>query len=330
MLRTAGQRDGTVSAGTAAGVGAGMLWGLAFLIPEMVAGGSLELTLTRYLVYGAASVGLLLARWRHVRAWLTPPLWRAAFGFAVTGNVGYYLFVVLGIRLVGAPATVTIVGTLPVTVALVGNWRRRDFPFRLLTVPILLVLVGLLLVNGVELSSGVARPEASVAQRIVGIACALTALALWTSYGVGNAELLRNNTAINGADWSTVVGVATILVSLLLMPVILLTGAFDAGDPGALAAAAIVLGLFVSWGGTVLWNYASGRLPTAIIGLLVTVETVAGIVYVSLYTTAVPPALQLLGIGVVISGVVLGIRLPQRRGSDTGHPTDAPDTRREA
>lgn len=302
-------------AGTATGIGAGLIWGVAFLLPEMVAAGSLELTMMRYLVYGLVSVGLLAWRWTRIRTWLDRALWRTALLFAVTGNLGYYLFVVLGIRLVGAPATVTIIGSLPVTVAVVGNWRRGDFAFRQLALPLLLVLTGLTFVNGIELLSGVARPEAALAERGLGLACAGTALALWTSYGVQNAELLRRHPTINSADWSTVVGAASLVLALMSTPLALAIKSVEIGDPGAFLVAAVVLGLIVSWGGTLLWNHASSRLPAAVTGVLVTVETLSGILYVSAYTLTVPSALQLVGLGLVVLGVVQVVRLPGRGGS---------------
>lgn len=311
MLGTRTGDETSAQAGTLTGVAAGLIWGLAFLLPEMVAAGSLELTLMRYLVYGVASVGLLAARWARIRTWLDRALWRTAILFAVTGNVGYYLFVVLGIRLVGAPATVTVIGSLPVTVAVIGNWRRRDLAFRHLALPLLLVVAGLICVNGVELLSGVARPQASLTQRGLGLACALAALALWTSYGVRNAELLRRHPAIGSADWATVVGAATLVPAVVSAPLGLAIKPVEIGDPGAFISAAVVLGLVVSWGGTLLWNHASTRLPAAVMGLLVTVETIAGILYVSVYTLTLPSAVQLLGIGMVILGVVQVVRLPR-------------------
>lgn len=304
--------------GTGSGVGAGLVWGLAFLVPEMVAAGAVELTLARYLAYGIVSAALLGWRWASLRGHLDASAWRAAGLFAVCGNAGYYLLVVLGIRLVGAAVTVTVIGTLPITVALVGNVRSREFPFRVLAVPAVLVAVGLALVNGTELAAGAARPGASVEAQLGGLLCAFGALALWTAYGVGNAAFLRQRPALSAGDWSTVVGVSTGLVSLVLVPLAMLDG-FTAGTPGELLAAGLLLGVVVSWGGTLLWNRASIILPTAVLGLLVVVETVSGIGYVSAYTTQLPPPLQLLGIAVVIAGVMLGIRLPQRHAvSPTG------------
>jgi len=51
------------------------------------------------------------------------------------------------------------------------------------------------------------------------------------------------------------------------------------GKPGtaALIAAVVVLGVVVSWTGTWLWNLTSARLPPTLAGLLVNIETVAGL-----------------------------------------------------
>ena len=47
--------------------------------------------------------------------------WRTALAFAVAGNVGYYLLLVIGIRAAGAPLTDMVIGAIPVVVAVTGN-----------------------------------------------------------------------------------------------------------------------------------------------------------------------------------------------------------------
>ena len=68
------------------------------------------------------------------------------------------------------------------------------------------------------------------------------------------------------------------------------------------------LGVVVSWGGTLLWNGASARLPTSLAGQLVITEIVAGLFYVFVADARLPSVLELAGILAVVSGVLVGIR----------------------
>ena len=71
----------------------------------------------------------------------------------------------------------------------------------------------------------------------------------------------------------------------------------------------LVLGVAVSWGGTWLWNGASSRLSTTLAGLLIVTETISGYTYADLLERRLPPATELVGFALVITGVVLVTRL---------------------
>ena len=62
------------AAGIAAGIGAGALWGLVFLAPELArAFTPLQLAIGRYLAYGLAAALLVAPRWRSLAARLGAP-----------------------------------------------------------------------------------------------------------------------------------------------------------------------------------------------------------------------------------------------------------------
>src|SRR5580658_9713620 len=89
--------------GLLAGTGAGLVWGLAFLVPVLLPGWSaVAVTAGRYLAYGILSLALLAYEGRAARR-LAREHWRAALAFAVSGNVGYYLLLVISIQKIGAP-----------------------------------------------------------------------------------------------------------------------------------------------------------------------------------------------------------------------------------
>jgi drug/metabolite transporter (DMT)-like permease len=301
----------TAGVGVAMGVAANLTWGLAFLVPVLLAEFSpIAVTLGRYFCYGLVSLAILGFTGTRLRGhgW---PVWRACLAFGVAGNVGYYFFLVQGIALVGAPVVAVIIGTLPVTVALYGNWLRQEFPFRQLALPIGLILVGLVTVNLTELDwSGLGgrSPQA----QLLGICCALVALALWTWFGVANAGFLKANPRISSAQWSTLVGVATFGLSVLAAPLLLVTGdGVTRGIAGSLwwlLLGSVVLGVVVSWGGTLLWNRASSLLPVSVAGQLIVFETISGLTYVFLASGKAPSPAAIVGMAVVLAGVLVGIR----------------------
>ena len=305
-------RPSRLTAGLLAGTGAGLVWGLAFLVPVLLPGWSaVAVTAGRYLAYGMLSLALLAYEGRAARR-LAREHWRAALAFAVSGNVGYYLLLVISIQKIGAPVTDTIIGSIPVVVAVVSNWRAPALPWRRLVLPVALSLAGLALINAVEFTGTHPAAVTPPGARLIGLAAAVGAVALWTWYALANARFLAARPGIPAGSWSSVVGLATLVVTLAaLLPVALLghTSWPAAGrrDAAMFLAGIALLGVAVSWGGTWLWNTASAQVPTTTAGLLINVETVSGYVYVYLARHQWPPLGQLLGFALILAGVGLAL-----------------------
>ena len=305
--------------GVLLGLGAGLLWGTVFVAPQLLPSfGPVEVALGRYFLYGVFSAGLLVA-WGLQRSGRKSLLatgkkaWPVALAFAFSGNVGMYLLLVLGIRLAGAPVATALIGTVPVTVAVAGNLLEREFPWRRLALPLALILPGLLAIN----LAGAGPGAPSGGGRLLGLLCVLGTVGLWTFYGVANARFLRANPSVSGLAWSTMVGVATLALVVLAVPLVALLDPGAVGfrqlvHPGArlawFVAVSAFLGVVVSWGGTLLWNGASARLPTSLAGQLVGSEILAGLFYVFVANGRLPSILELGGILAVVSGVAIGIR----------------------
>lgn len=103
-------------------LGTNFIWSLSIIIPKLLPSfTSLEITLGRYFFYGILSLNLLLCfELKSIRNYRN--IWLTAFLFAFAGNVGYYFFVVFGIKYVGAQITALVIGLLPITVSLYANW----------------------------------------------------------------------------------------------------------------------------------------------------------------------------------------------------------------
>ena len=117
--------------------------------------------------------------------------------------------------------------------------------------------------------------------------------------------------------WATAQGVATLPLALAGYLVLWLWLAI-CGDPlpmpfgprplyfiGLMA----MIGLLASWLGTLCWNEASQRLPTALAGQLIVFETIAALVYAFILRGQWPTALTLAGIAALLGGVIWSTRI---------------------
>lgn len=129
--------------GILCGAGAGALWGLVFLAPELVGGfPPLHLTLARYLCYGLISALLLAPRWRALVGALGRRQWLTLCGLALVGNLLYYLLLSSAVQRAGISTSSLIIGLLPVTISLIGSRERDAVPLRKLALPLTLCTAG--------------------------------------------------------------------------------------------------------------------------------------------------------------------------------------------
>jgi drug/metabolite transporter (DMT)-like permease len=209
-----GVAAGAVTLASVAGVATSLVWGLSFLVPVLLPGWNpVIVTLGRYLAYGLVSALLFILGGAALRR-MAREHWRPALAFAVAGNAGYYLLLVIGIWTAAAPLTDMVIGAIPVAVAVAGNLLSPAYRWRSLVLPLTLVTAGLALVGALEISGVHAYLARPPAEKAAGIAAACGADILWTWYALANARFLARNPAVSPARWSTVVGVATGAVML--------------------------------------------------------------------------------------------------------------------
>ncbi|WP_437970715.1 DMT family transporter [Sorangium sp. So ce260] len=303
--------------GVLLGVAVNFIWGLAFLVPYALPSvDPISITVGRYGTYGVLSAVLLLTRSRRVLSVMNARDWLWALGLAFAGNAGYYAVLVLSIRHAGVPVAALIVGSLPVTMAVYGNWIGRELDVRRLIPPLSLILGGLIAMNGYKL---VNAPSPSASRDLVmGIVYAMSALGLWTWYGVQNAHYLKRRSQVQGADWSAAIGVGTLALTLGALPVLMIAGTWSperalaelgaSGKFPAFLAGSLLLGVVVSWLATVMWNIAARKLPVSLAAQLIVFETVSSVIYASILDGAPPAMFELLCISAILLGVLLGIR----------------------
>jgi drug/metabolite transporter (DMT)-like permease len=302
-------------------LGAGLLWGLVFITPLLLADyPGVVLSLGRYVAFGL--IALVPAYFDRRRiAELSRTDWIAAFKLSLVGNLLYYAALATAIQLADAPLPTMLIGTLPVVIAVYSNWLpehpSETVSWKRLAPPLLIILAGLLMVNASELAQigGRAHPTRSLPDYVLGCLIALGAVAAWTWYPVMNARHMKAYSHINSSTWATAQGLATLPMALAGFALYwLLAGSghynFPLGArPERFVMLMLVVGLLASWCGTLLWNQASQRLPTSLAGQLIVFETLSALLYVFILRAEVPPLQVLLGIVLLGVGVLLGVRV---------------------
>ena len=307
--------------GVAYALAAGMMWGLVFvgplLLPEYPA--ALH-SFGRYLAFGliALPVGWID---RRELARLERSDWVEALKLAAVGNLLYYLCLASAIQRAAGPLPTMIIGTLPVVISICANLlnHRRDgrLPWAKLAPALAVMLAGIACVNQVELSLLAAGVDADYRRYASGAVLAVGALVCWTWYPLRNADWLRGHAGRSPRVWATAQGLATLPLAVAAY---LLFWAWTAATndpfamplgprPQAFVGLMAAIGLLASWLGTICWNEASQRLPTAMVGQLIVFETIAALVYAYLLRGQWPQALTVLGIVLLLVGVLWAVRI---------------------
>lgn len=292
---------------------AGAAWGLVFLSPALLPDFSpLLLSCGRFLMYGliALLIGLPLARslWRR----LTLADLLALVRLSLTGNVVYFILLAAAVQRVGIAPTSLVIGVLPLTITLLGR-NEADAPsLRRLLWPLLAVLAGIACINLEALLLGGA-PEQPLGERVLGMLCALLALACWSWFAADNARCLKRQTHFNSNEWSLLTGAVTGLLA---------GGLWLAADLLGLAAARVelpterwqafwlvnlTLAVVASWLGYTFWNASTRRLPLTLSGQMVVFETLFALVYGFVYLQRLPSLLEAFAIVLLLGGVCVAV-----------------------
>ncbi|MGH8082987.1 MAG: DMT family transporter [Lysobacter sp.] len=314
---------------------AGLIWGLVFvgplLLPEYPA--ALQ-SVARYLAFGLIALPLAWLDRKALRQ-LVRADWIEALKLAAIGNLLYYLCLASAIQRAGGPLPTMIIGTLPVVIAISANLRnaRRDgrLPWLQLAPSLLLIAAGIACVNQVELQALRADAHADLHRYALGGLLAFGAVACWTWYPLRNADWLRAHPDRSPRTWATAQGIATL--PLALVGYIALWAFMGASHdplpmpfgprPGFFIALMVTIGLFASWVGTLCWNEASQRLPTALAGQLIVFETLFALTYAFLLRGRFPQPLTLIGVALLIAGVIWALRVRPQPVAGTANGADA-------
>jgi drug/metabolite transporter (DMT)-like permease len=320
-------REKTMQRGVMYGVMAGAIWGFIFLAPRLLPDFSpLVLASGRYLMYGAVSLAVALPIARRLAAKLTRADLVALVKFALAGNLLYYTLLGAAVQRVGVAPSSLIVGILPVTVTLAGRRDHGAINLRRLVGPLAMVLAGIVCIN-VDVFGETGGQATDLATKLVGLACAVGALASWTWYAVVNARYLQANDHFDGNEWSVLWGIVTGVLGLGMWGLVMLlpAGTVQADVPASrwqtfwIVSFALAVG--GSWLGNMLWNAASKLLPLTLSGQMIAFETLFALFYAFVYDARLPRLPEALAIVLLLGGVSWSVRQ---------HAVDAPLGSKEA
>jgi drug/metabolite transporter (DMT)-like permease len=268
--------------------------------------------INRYPIYGGQAVryavaALVLAAVARARGLaFVRPTGRELLllvALAATGLVLFNAFVIGASRHASATLIGTVIGTVPVILALVGPLLARSRPSGRVLVAALVVVAGATIVTGPGGGS------------LVGVLYAVGALACEACFSLLALPLLPKLGPIRVSAYTQVIAVPMLLVAGAVVD-----GSGMLRPPTVSEAAALAyLSLVVSAGAFLVWYDALERLGADRAGLFAGVLPLGAIVTSVVLGLGAPTATELAGAAVVVAGLALGLA-PRR----TPAPVAAP------
>ncbi len=302
----------SIATGVACGIAAGALWGAVFIAPELTPGFSaLQLSAGRYFAYGVIALLLALPRWRTITGGLARGDWITLAWLGLTGNIVYYVFLAMAVRLAGAAPASFIVGLLPVVITIIGSREQGAVRLSALAPSLVLAVIGVGLIAAPALHQGAGTDWRDQA---MGLACAFGALASWAVFAVGNTRAMARLPHMSSNDWSLLFGIVSGAEALLLaIPAFALAPIqhdnWQHGDWTRFAAVSGSVAIMSSVIGNAFWNGASRRLPMTLSGQMVIFETLFALFYSFLWDWRWPRLTEVLAIAALIAAVSWCARL---------------------
>jgi len=291
--------------GIGCGMGAGALWGLVFLAPELARDfPPLWLAAGRYLAYGLIAAALIAPKLGSLRPRIGRREWLGLAWLALTGNTLYYVLLSAAVQTGGVAMTSLVIGFLPVAVTLIGSREHDAVRLHKLLPSILFCIGGAVCIGWQAIASPVAG---SVREGAIGLLCAIGALASWTTYAVCNSRWLARLHDVSAHDWNLLTGIATGAQSLVLIPLALAVNGASHPDAAWARFAGVSVGVAVlaSMGGNALWNRMSRLLPLTLVGQMILFETLFALLYGFLWEQRWPTLLEIAAMVLVTASVLL-------------------------
>ena len=299
--------------GIAAAIFATFSWALNFLSPYMMGDfGTVDFITLRFIISGC--IGLVVIR----VYWPGDPVlsWRSTMMAGLLGVLGYALYIgcIMGSVLHGgaiiAPA---FLSATPVIVAITGNLINRTVSWSSFCAPIILAVFGLVATNYGILVSVL---DGGAPSYLVAVGYALGAVLAWLMFSILNQKILAKIPQVHSGLWTGLMMSGAGVSVLLFLPFGLVFGVYSyphidlrLDNTLPVFAAASALACFASVGGAWAWNIASQRLPMALSGQLISVETIFAAAFGLIAENRLPTGLEMLGVIALLTGATIAIKV---------------------
>lgn len=300
----------TMSLGMLCGAGAGALWGLVFLAPELARPFTpMQVAIGRYLAYGILSAIMIAPRWKTLRHSIKKKDWEALFWLSLCGNIFYYILLSMAVQKGGIALASLVIGFLPVTVTIIGSRDKGAVSFYALLPSLLFCTAGASCIAWQALAASGAGSHS-----VSGFFCAVVALVLWTAYAVGNSRCLVRLNSLSVHDWNLLTGIVTGAQAVVLSPVALLSGPFSYGVDqwGRFVAVSCGVAIVASIFGNALWNRMSRLVPLTMTGQMILFETFFALIYGFLWESRWPRPLEVAAFVCITLSVLTCVSVHQK------------------
>lgn len=299
--------------GVLAAVFAAFSWSLNFVAPYVLGPYSIyDLAVARFLISGVLGLLLFFAvKDRGART--TAGDWAVAAWLAFVGYVGYFVTIMAAVRFAGPIIPPAIVATVPVVLAIAGNQGPQATSWRILSLPLGFILLGLLMVNWPGL---VAALDGLSLTAIAGIAISFGAVSLWTAFALSNQNALKKRPMMDPRKWTAMMMIGGAIEIALFVPVAthlsllnLVSLGWNWPPLGIILVSSLVLATMGSIAGSWAWTIASKCLPIGLAGQLIVTETVFATTFGLVASHRWPTFNEAVGVGAIVCGVVIALKV---------------------
>lgn len=286
-------------------------WSLVFIIPEFLQGFSpLEISVGRFFFFGLISLIFLITKKRKLLDKSYISTWKKALFLGFLSTIGCYTATVFCIKYASPAVTTLLFGMVPIFVALCGNFRKREYPFRCFLVPCLAMGAGIVFANIEAFCLG----DVHIPFYFLGIFCGIIGIVFWIWYVLVTFDFMEKNKHISSTDWVIMIGVSTFFLVIVTAVALICTtdvlSKFTAltDEVHNFFMGTVVLGTICSWGSLYLWTQGNLRLPISLAGQLAIFELVFGLLLIYSVEKHWPLPLEILGIVLMVVGVLFGFK----------------------
>jgi drug/metabolite transporter (DMT)-like permease len=289
----------------------GALLGSLIIVPLcMKSFSAMELVVGRYLAFGGFITLILLFRLEALKCINRQDAGRFLM-MALLSNTLYYLFLVIGIRILGGIFVCVLMAALPM---IFRKWLFREAMSRHCAVPLVLLLASLLLMVIQKVDEYALHPEGqSIATGLFWLMLASVCWLWGTRVQVG---FVRSSPDIDASDYLIITGLCSLLSLPLLFPLTLLElrefhffpDGFTSIQWHEYGLSMLVVGVFITGLARIFWRKATLYASHGVFYPNFSLETLFGILFVFSLEGRLPDLLEWAVIVILACGLLVFYR----------------------